>query len=78
MSSQFLTLSHGVLPPCFLPVELVLRYCVLLIVYRHKTRLHIGHLAKETSAKLKAASESDHVTEVSVRHCRLIFDKPPF
>eukprot|EP00249_Psilotum_nudum_P020024 c27526_g1_i1 orf=446-1273(+) len=31
----------------------------------HKTRQHVGQLAKETSAKLKAASETDHVTEVS-------------
>lgn len=31
----------------------------------HKTRQHIGQLAKETSAKLKAASETDHVSEVS-------------
>eukprot|EP00249_Psilotum_nudum_P020026 c27526_g2_i2 orf=431-1258(+) len=31
----------------------------------HKTRQHVGQLAKETSAKLKAASETDHVTGVS-------------
>lgn len=31
----------------------------------HKTRQHITQLAKETSAKLKAASETDHVTDVS-------------
>ncbi|KAJ0111350.1 hypothetical protein Patl1_03539 [Pistacia atlantica] len=32
----------------------------------HKTRLHIGQLVKDTSAKLKQASESDHRVEVSV------------
>lgn len=31
----------------------------------HKTRQHIGQLVKETSAKLKAASETDQHTEVS-------------
>ncbi|GMJ12514.1 ARABIDOPSIS THALIANA SYNTAXIN OF PLANTS 22, SYNTAXIN OF PLANTS 22, SHOOT GRAVITROPISM 3 [Hibiscus trionum] len=31
----------------------------------HKTRLHIGQLVKDTSAKLKQASESDHNAEVS-------------
>lgn len=31
----------------------------------HKTRLHIGQLVKETSAKLKQAGENDHHTEVS-------------
>ncbi|CAN6458081.1 unnamed protein product [Victoria cruziana] len=31
----------------------------------HKTRQHIGHLVKETSAKLKAASETDQRAEVS-------------
>lgn len=33
---------------------------------RHKTRQHIGELVKETSAKLKQASETDHYEEVSV------------
>ena len=33
---------------------------------RHKTRLHIGQLVKDTSAKLKQASENDQHTEVSV------------
>ncbi|KAL3676841.1 hypothetical protein R1sor_026789 [Riccia sorocarpa] len=32
----------------------------------HKTRQHIGQLAKDTSAKLKAASELDQLTEVPV------------
>ncbi|CAA6661242.1 unnamed protein product [Spirodela intermedia] len=32
---------------------------------RHKTRLHIGQLVKDTSAKLKQASETDHNAEVS-------------
>ncbi|CAI9095232.1 OLC1v1031128C2 [Oldenlandia corymbosa var. corymbosa] len=31
----------------------------------HKTRLHIGQLVKDTSAKLKQASEIDHRVEVS-------------
>lgn len=31
----------------------------------HKTRLHIGQLVKDTSAKLKQASETDHYGEVS-------------
>ncbi|KAB1221526.1 Syntaxin-22 [Morella rubra] len=32
----------------------------------HKTRLHIGQLVKDTSAKLKQASEIDHHAEVNV------------
>ncbi|KAL8141754.1 hypothetical protein V2J09_014786 [Rumex salicifolius] len=32
----------------------------------HKTRLHIGQLVKDTSVKLKQASEKDHRTDVSV------------
>lgn len=31
----------------------------------HKTRLHVGQLVKDTSAKLKQASETDHQTKVS-------------
>ncbi|GLT91250.1 hypothetical protein SLE2022_091470 [Rubroshorea leprosula] len=31
----------------------------------HKTRLHIGQLVKDTSAKLKQASETDHRADVS-------------
>ncbi|CAA7026625.1 unnamed protein product [Microthlaspi erraticum] len=31
----------------------------------HKTRLHIGQLVKDTSAKLKEASESDHRSDVA-------------
>lgn len=31
----------------------------------HKTRLHIGQLVKDTSAKLKQASETDHEANVS-------------
>ncbi|XP_057518745.1 syntaxin-22-like [Amaranthus tricolor] len=31
----------------------------------HKTRLHIGQLVKDTSAKLKLASETDHESNVS-------------
>lgn len=33
---------------------------------RHKTRLHIGQLVKDTSDKLKQASETDHNSDVSV------------
>ncbi|KAJ0859943.1 putative target SNARE coiled-coil domain, syntaxin domain, syntaxin/epimorphin [Helianthus annuus] len=32
---------------------------------RHKTRLHVGQLVKDTSDKLKQASEADHRAEVS-------------
>ncbi|CAD5334166.1 unnamed protein product [Arabidopsis thaliana] len=32
---------------------------------RHKTRLHIGQLVKDTSAKLKEASETDHQSGVN-------------
>ncbi|CAH8355876.1 unnamed protein product [Eruca vesicaria subsp. sativa] len=32
----------------------------------HKTRLHIGQLVKDTSAKLKEASETDHQSGVNV------------
>lgn len=38
----------------------------LLFNCRHKTRLHIAQLVKDTSAKLKQASETDHHAEVSV------------
>lgn len=37
-----------------------------MVLRRHKTRLHIGQLVKDTSAKLKQASETDHRVEVSV------------
>ena len=33
---------------------------------RHRTRLHIGQLVKDTSARLKQASETDHYAGVSV------------
>ena len=33
---------------------------------RHKTRAHITRLVKDTSEKLKQASEADHRVEVSV------------
>ncbi|KAK3429220.1 hypothetical protein EUGRSUZ_E00637 [Eucalyptus grandis] len=33
----------------------------------HKTRLHIGQLVKDTSAKLKQASETDHHAGLSAR-----------
>ncbi|KAI5400163.1 hypothetical protein KIW84_065185 [Lathyrus oleraceus] len=35
------------------------------ITYRHKTRLHIGQLVKDTSDKLKQASEIDHHVDVN-------------
>ncbi|KAE8731933.1 Syntaxin-22 [Hibiscus syriacus] len=38
---------------------------ILEILYTHKTRLHIGQLVKDTSAKLKQASETDHRAGVS-------------
>lgn len=40
----------------------------LLTPCRHKTRLHIGQLVKDTSAKLKQASEIDHHAEVNVSY----------
>ena len=39
---------------------------VCLLICRHKTRLHIGQLVKDTSAKLKQASEIDHQSSVNV------------
>lgn len=36
------------------------------VCFRHKTRLHIGQLVKDTSAKLKEASETDHQRGVNV------------
>jgi hypothetical protein len=36
------------------------------VTYRHKTRLHIGQLVKDTSDKLKQASEIDHHADVNV------------
>lgn len=44
-----------------------LKLFVLMLKYRHKARLHIGQLVKDTSDKLKQASESDHHVEVGVR-----------
>ena len=41
-------------------------------ICRHKTRLHIGQLVKDTSAKLKQASEIDHNVEVNVMRSTLI------
>ncbi|KAL8520455.1 hypothetical protein ACS0TY_011107 [Phlomoides rotata] len=35
------------------------------LIHTHKTRLYIGQLVKDTSAKLKQASETDHVVGVS-------------
>lgn len=42
---------------------------LMLLIVRHKTRLHIGQLVKDTSYKLKKASETDHRAEVSVSDC---------
>lgn len=39
---------------------------VVLWMFRHKTRAHIGLLVKDTSAKLKQASEADHHAQVTV------------
>lgn len=39
---------------------------LFLLKCRRKTRLHIGQLVKDTSDKLKQASEIDHHVEVSV------------
>ncbi|GMN30495.1 hypothetical protein TIFTF001_002822 [Ficus carica] len=36
-----------------------------LLPVRHKTRLHIGQLVKDTSEKLKQASERDHHVEIN-------------
>jgi hypothetical protein len=36
------------------------------VACRHKTRQHITQLVKDTSDKLKQASEADHRVEVSV------------
>ncbi|KAE8699182.1 Syntaxin-22 [Hibiscus syriacus] len=38
---------------------------IYIYTLRHKTRLHIGQLVKDTSPKLKQASEIDHRAEVS-------------
>ncbi|XP_009114897.1 syntaxin-22 isoform X1 [Brassica rapa] len=40
----------------------------------HKTRLHIGQLVKDTSAKLKEASQTDHHRDVSVTQSKKIAD----
>ncbi|KAK3423606.1 hypothetical protein EUGRSUZ_F00296 [Eucalyptus grandis] len=44
----------------------------------HKTRLHIGQLVKDTSAKLKQSSETDHHAGVSaskkIADCKLAKD----
>lgn len=41
-------------------------YHVIFPSCSHKTRLHIGQLVKDTSAKLKQASDIDHHVEVNV------------
>lgn len=45
------------------------------IIGRHKTRQRVGELVKDTSAKLKQASETDHYEEVSVSVCFVDFRK---
>lgn len=47
-------------------VTSILRYLLAICFYRHKTRLHIGQLVKDTSDKLKQASEIDHHADVNV------------
>lgn len=42
-------------------------WMLILGITRHKTRLHIGQLVMDTSAKLKEASETDHRTRVNVK-----------
>ncbi|CAN1334066.1 SYP22, partial [Linum perenne] len=46
-------------------IEYVLLLTVVNCNGRHKTRLHIGQLVKDTSARLKQASDSDHHGTVS-------------
>jgi hypothetical protein len=38
------------------------------LAVRHKTRQHIGQLAKDTGARLKSASEIDQYTDVTVSY----------
>jgi len=69
-------LQSGHYPSCILSFDLVEQepLCLLLWltnityfkIYSHKTRLHIGQLVKDTSAKLKQASDIDHHAEVNV------------
>ncbi|XP_027346583.1 syntaxin-22-like isoform X2 [Abrus precatorius] len=40
----------------------------------HKTRLHIGQLVKDTSVKLKQASDIDHHAEVNIADAKLAKD----
>ncbi|KAJ0964409.1 hypothetical protein J5N97_029531 [Dioscorea zingiberensis] len=40
----------------------------------HKTRLHIGQLVKDTSAKLKQTSETDHLSGVKLQASKKIAD----
>ena len=50
-------------------VEIVLMFQAnisVAVACRHKTRQHITQLVKDTSDKLKQASEADHRVEVSV------------
>ena len=58
-----------------MPNDFALHLSLYLDVFlaRHKTRLHIGQLVKETSAKLREASEADQDAEVSVSSCDLYF-----
>ncbi|KAE9464636.1 hypothetical protein C3L33_03470, partial [Rhododendron williamsianum] len=50
----------------FLPPAPSFSFHSIEFICRHKSRQHIGQLVKETSAKLKQASETDQHTDVSV------------
>lgn len=50
---------------------------LILLNCRHKTRVHIGQLVKDTSAKLKQASETDHHADVSVSFKELDISRHP-
>lgn len=45
---------------------MIVLFTAIVLNRRHKTRLHIGQLVKDTSEKLKQASEADRQFEVSV------------
>lgn len=75
--NSFLALQSGHCPSCILSFDLVEQGPLWLLLwltniltyfktYSHKTRLHIGQLVKDTSAKLKQASDIDHHAEVNV------------
>lgn len=58
------------LVPCFeFPLALEVIAALMLLIDSRKTRLHISQLVKDTSDKLKQASEIDHHAGVSVSSC---------